>query len=268
MSRPTPQPELKVVSPAPPALPKRLDAHSPLYTQIKDILRTRILEGVYQPHQQMPSESDMTSTFSVSRITVRQALRDLESEGLIFRVHGKGTFVSRPRAFQDLGSLQGFGKAMRQKGYETHSKVLSVRTLRCPPQVQDKLGLPSNSKVTELRRLRFLNREPISVDVSYLPENIGNRLAKADLANRDVFEILENDFQITLGHAELQISSRIADETLAQQLRMSEGESVLFIERTIHTADGAPLEFELLYYRGESFQFRVRVDRATADPAG
>jgi GntR family transcriptional regulator len=253
--------ELTVVSGSSSALPARLETHSPLYTQIKDILKTRILEGVYQPNEQMPSESELMAAFDVSRITVRQALGELQSEGLIFRVHGKGTFVSRPRAFQDLGSLQGFGTAMRQMGYETHAKVLSTRTVKAPQHVQEKLHLAANSKVTELRRLRFLNREPISVDVSYLPAAIGTRLVKEDLANNDVFAILENKFQLTLGHADLQISSTLVEEHMARQLGVEEGSPVLFIERIIHTHDGNPLEYEQLYYRGDAFQFRVRVDR-------
>ena len=75
----------------------------PLYTQIKEILRNRILDGTYKAHEQMPSESDLTRSFSVSRITIRQALGDLQKEGLIFKIHGKGTYVSQPKAFQNLG---------------------------------------------------------------------------------------------------------------------------------------------------------------------
>lgn len=233
----------------------------PLYTQIKEILRARILDGSYQPHQQMPSESEMMATFEVSRITVRQALNDLQNEGLIFRIHGKGTFVSKPKAFQDLGRLQGFGEAMRQMGYETFARVLSVKTVTPSAQVAEKLQLPKRAKVTELQRVRFLNREPISLDVTYVPTALGQRLAKEDLAARDVFVILENDYGIALGHAELQIGSTLADESLAAQLKVEEGSPVLFIERTTHTADGAPIDYEHLYYRGDAFQYKVRVDR-------
>ncbi|WOB08464.1 GntR family transcriptional regulator [Piscinibacter gummiphilus] len=233
----------------------------PLYTQIKEILRARILDGSYQPHQQMPSESEMMATFNVSRITVRQALNDLQNEGLIFRLHGKGTFVSKPKAFQDLGRLQGFGEAMRQMGYETFARVLSVKTVTPSAQVAEKLQLPKRAKVTELQRVRFLNREPISLDVTYVPTSIGQRLAKEDLAARDVFVILENDYGLSLGHAELQIGSTLADEPLATQLKVEEGSPVLFIERTTHTADGAPIDYEHLYYRGDAFQYKVRVDR-------
>lgn len=245
-------PPLALVQPASPV---------PLYAQIKDILRGRILDGSYQPHQQMPSESEMMATFNVSRITVRQALNDLQNEGLIFRIHGKGTFVSKPKAFQDLGRLQGFGEAMRQMGYETFARVLSIRSVVPTAQVADKLQLPKRARVTELQRVRFLNREPISLDVTYVPLAIGNRLASENLAARDVFVILENDYGLALGHAELQIGSTLADENLALQLKVEEGSPVLFIERTTHTADGTPIDYEHLYYRGDAFQYKVRVDR-------
>jgi GntR family transcriptional regulator len=254
-------PALSIVPDTDITAPVRLDSHSPLYLQITDILRARILDGSYQPNHQMMSESEMMATFGVSRITVRQALNNLQSEGLIFRIPGKGSFVSRPRAFQNLGSLQGFGTAMREMGYETHSQVLSARAMKPPQQVLERLQLAKGDKVMELRRLRFLNREPISVDVSYLPQAIGARVAKADLANRDIFAILENDLQIALGHADLQINSTLADDALAAQLRVTEGSPVLFIERVIHTPDGSPLEYEELYYRGDAFRFKVRVDR-------
>lgn len=241
-------------------------AHSPapLYAQIKQLLRERILDGSYQPHQQMPSEAEMMASFGVSRITVRQALADLQNEGLIFRLHGKGTFVSKPKAFQDLGRLQGFGEAMRERGYESFNRLLSLHSVVPPAAVAERLRLPRRGKACELRRLRFLNREPISLDVSYLPLSIGQRLAKKDLATRDIFNILENDFGLALGHAELQIGSALADETLAPLLRVQEGAPVLFIERTTHLADGTPIDHELLYYRGDAFQYKVRVDRVGA----
>lgn len=240
-------------------LPIHLGGPTPLYMQIADILRGRIFQHAYRPNEQMPSESELMSAFDVSRITVRQALGNLQSEGLIFRIHGKGTFVSRPRAFQDLGSLQGFGTAMREKGYETHSKVLSVRTITPPKHVRERIE--SGPRVTELRRLRFLNRAPISLDVSYLPSEIGLRVARADLANRDVFAVLENDCQIALGHADLRMSSMLATDELREVLGLDEGAPILFIERVIHTRAGEPLEYEELYYRGDAFQFKVRVER-------
>src|SRR5690606_19540059 len=152
-----------------------------------DLLRGHILDGRYPPHHKLPSENDMIRAFGVSRITVRQALNDLEKEGLIFRMHGKGTFVAKPSTFQDLGRLQGFGEAMQQMGYETFSRLVSIRELAASPQVRERLRLDKGARVTELQRVRFLNREPISLDVTYVPAAVGERLAREDLATRDVF---------------------------------------------------------------------------------
>lgn len=252
--------ELYTARPSPSAQ-KSMSAQ-PLYVQIRELLRGRILDGSYATHQQLPSEADMTAAFNVSRITVRQALGDLENEGLIFRLHGKGTFVSKPKAYQDLGRLQGFGEAMRQMGYETYSRVISLRSVTPSAAVREHLGLGKRTGATELRRVRFLNREPISLDVSYLPLAIGHKLAKEDLAARDVFVILENDYGMRLGHADLQIGATLADENLATHLAVQEGSPVLCIERITHSADGTPIDYEHLFYRGDAFQYRVRVDRA------
>lgn len=233
----------------------------PLYTQIKEILRTRILDGTYQAHQQMPSESELTRSFDVSRITVRQALGDLQKEGLIFKIHGKGTYVSQPKAFQNLGKLQGFGEAMASMGYETLSQVVSFKIVPADKIVAKKLGLDETEMVSEIRRVRYLNRAPISLDVSYLPRTVGERLIKEDLAHRDIFLILENDYGYSLGQAELQIEAMLADESLGRLIHLQEGSPVLRIERLTFTTDNQPLDFEYLYYRGDAFQYRLRIER-------
>jgi GntR family transcriptional regulator len=241
------------------------DSPLPFYAQIKEILRARILDGTYKPHQQMPSESEMMQAFKVSRITVRQALGDLQKEGLIFKIHGKGSFVSKSKAFQDLDRLQGFGEAMSRFGHETFNQLLSVKDVAANQAVSEKLRLEPRTIVTEIKRVRHLDREPISVDVTYVPRQIGERLRAEDLAGRDIFAILENDYRIELGNADLQIGSMPADSTLARLLRVDEGAPILRIERLTFTADHAPLDFEYLYYRGDAFQYRLRIERRT-DP--
>lgn len=241
------------------------DQHSnlvqlPLHAQIREALRHRVLDGTYPPHSQMPSESQMMASFGVSRITIRQALGDLQKEGLIFKVAGKGSFVSKPKAFQNLSRLQGFGEAMGASGYETYSQVLSLKTLPASQLVANRLKLRVNEPVFEIQRLRHLNREPISVDVSYFPSSLGERLAKEDLATRDIFLILENDLGYALTHADVQIEAISANEALSRQLRTPEDSPLLRIERLTY-AGKQPIDFEFLYYRGDAFQYRLRIDR-------
>jgi len=240
-----------------------LDARAPmtLYARIKEELRSAILDGSYKPFDQLPSESELTTRFAVSRITVRQALNDLQKEGLIFKVHGKGSFVSKPKTDQDLTRLQGFAEALSGEGHEINNRVLSLRNVRAGRQVAQKLRMGVGDEVTEIRRLRFLDREPISVDISYAPPELGARLAKADLPSRDIFIIFENDFGIPLGNAELLIEATSADEELAGHLRVREGAPLLRIERLTSSAGREPLFFEYLFYRGDAFRYRLTIDR-------
>jgi GntR family transcriptional regulator len=232
----------------------------PMHSQIREIVRRRILDGTYAPHSQMPSEAQMMEAFKVSRITIRQALGDLQKEGLIFKVAGKGSFVAKPKAFQNLSKLQGFGEAMSPAGYETFNQVLSTRRTSAGELVAKRLQLQPGAPVYEIKRLRYLNREPISVDVSYFDVALGERLAQEDLATRDIFLILENDYGLHLTHADVQIEAISADESLSRHLRTAEASPLLRIERLTH-ADERPVDFEFLYYRGDAFQYRLRIDR-------
>jgi GntR family transcriptional regulator len=233
----------------------------PLYTQVKENLRERILDGSYPAHAKLPAESALSAIFSVSRITVRQALSDLHKEGVIFKIPGKGTFVAKPKAFQQLTQLEGFGEAMSRMGYAIYNQVTSHKSIAAPAYIAQQLKLPSGTEVGEIKRVRHLNGEPVSLEVSYLARDISERLQREDLAGRDIFLILENDLGIALGHADLQLDAMLADDTLARALRVEHGSAVLRIERLTHRADGAPLDFEYLYFRGDAFQYRLQLAR-------
>ncbi|WP_144114145.1 GntR family transcriptional regulator [Paraburkholderia sp. BCC1886] len=239
----------------------------PLYAQITETLRTRILDGTYAPHSQMPSEYELCAMFDVSRITVRQALGDLQKEGLLFKLHGKGTFVSKPKAFQNVSSLQGFAEAMSSMGYEIVNRLRSFKFVEAERQVAARLNVEEGTTVTEIHRVRLLNREPVSLELTWLPESVGRRLANADLATRDIFLILENDCGIALGHADVAIDAILADHDIADALRVEEGSPIMRIDRLTHDADGAPLDYEHLYVRGDALQYRLRIDREKSESA-
>jgi GntR family transcriptional regulator len=240
----------------------------PMYAQIKNELRARILDGRYTPHERLPSENELIALFGVSRITVRQALGDLQREGLLFKIHGKGSYVSKPKTFQELGQLEGFAEAMNKRGLETFNRVVALSDVAADSNVAAHLQVPLNTQVTEIRRVRYLDREPISLDVSYFAQAIGKRLRQADLSNRDIFALLENELGIALGRAELQIGAMLADQTLAGLLQIAEGAPILRIERLTYSAAGKPIDFEYLYYRADAFQYRMRVDRNTSNFSG
>lgn len=232
----------------------------PLYLQIKDALKQRILDGDYVAHERLPSESELMKMFGVSRITVRQSLRDLHSDGLVFSVQGKGTFVSKPKAVQDVQRLQGFGEAMTPKGYETSTRVLSQEYSRPSQQVAEAFNISRSHRVYEVRRIRYLNREPISIDHSFFPAEIGAKLEHHDLA-QDIFPMLENQFSESLGYADLMIGAIAADDEQARALNIETASPCLQISRVVYTQSGKPIDFEYLTYRGDAFQYQLKVDR-------
>lgn len=237
---------------------------TPLYGQIKNQLRARILEGAYTPGSQMPSESELCAMFSASRITVRQALGDLQKEGLIFKIHGKGSFVSKPKAFQNVTTLQGFAESMTALGHEVINQLKGLRFVPANAQVAARLQVAEGTVVTEIRRVRLLNREPVSLELTWVSEALGRKLAQADLVTRDIFLILENDCGMPLGHADIAIDATMADEDIAEALAVEEGLPVLRIERLTHDEQGRPVDYEFLYFRGDAFQYRLRAERQTS----
>lgn len=242
-------------------------SHQPLYLQIKEALKKQILAGDYAPYQRMPSESELMSTFGVSRITVRQALRDLHSEGLIFSTQGKGTFASKPKAMQDIQHLQGFDEAMKPKGYETSARLVSIREVLPSKDVQEKLQIASKEKAVEVVRIRYLNREPVSVDRSYFTLTIGQALFSKDLSH-DIFPMLENQLGIVLGRAEISLEARPADAEVAALLEIEPGNPIMWVERLTRDSSDQPIDYEYLAFRGDSYKYRFHIERNQPNRGG
>lgn len=235
----------------------------PLYEHIRETLRQQIAQGAYQHYDRIPSEKELMAQFRVSRITVRQALSDLSREGVIFKVPGKGSYVSKPKPTQELSFLKGFGQAMAKQGYRTSNRVVGLATVQGEEDICRRLGLLPGSMVTEIRRVRYVDEQPISYDITHIRQDLGERLAQEDLAGRDLFSILEKDYGLALGHGEQSIQALIADETLARLLDIAPGGAVLHIERVAYQADGSPLEYDEVFYRGDAFRYRLTINRST-----
>jgi GntR family transcriptional regulator len=235
-------------------------SHEPLYLQIKWALKKKILAGEYAPYERLPSESELMSTFGVSRITVRQALKDLNSEGLVFTSQGKGTFASKPKATQDVQQLQGFDEAMSPKGYKTSARLVSIRERVADREVQKKLQLSEKDKVIEVVRIRYLNHEAVSLDRSFLPLDIGQGLFGEDLT-RDIFPIIERQQNLKLGEAEISLEARPADEEVAHQLGLELGSPLMWVERLTRDQNGRPIDYEYLAIRGDSYKYSFKIER-------
>ena len=233
----------------------------PLYARLRDELRAGILDGRLKPHDKLPSEAEMTAAHGVSRITVRQALGDLQKEGLIVRLQGKGAFVSHPRASPHLDRLEGLGEALAHEGQSVHSKRLAMKSQKAGAELARLLDLPAGATVWHMQTLRYLEREPLSVNSSYFPRALGERLARIDLSGRDLVEVLERDLRLAMGEAQLEISACAMPAREARWLKVAEGGPALRVQRLVHAADGRPLHTETALYRADAFSYKLTLRR-------
>lgn len=232
-----------------------------LHARIRESLRSQILSGHYGQHDKLPSEKQLMESFGVSRITVRHALGALEQEGMVFRIAGKGCYVAKSKPAQTLTRLQGFAEAMHSQGYAACNRVLNLQTLPASETVAQAFGVSVGTPMVELRRLRYLDNLPVSLDISYFPQKLGLRLAREDLASRDVFHILENDYGLPLGHADLSIEATLASTEEASLLDVAPAAPLLALQRMTRGADGAGLELDFIRYRADRFRYQLRVER-------
>jgi len=233
----------------------------PLYHQLREILRSEILEGRFKPGERLPTEFELIARYQVSRTTVRQTIGELQKEGLVTVHRGKGTFVRDGKIEPELSALTGFVEDMLALGIEASARVLSIEEIRPDKLVAGQLGLNPGDRVIKIVRIRLANQEPVSYDVSFLPYEIGAKLAQEDLVVYPIFTLLEDKYGVPLGEADYRIEASLADRRIAEALGIRKGVAMLCIERTTYSASGVAVDFEQLFYRGDRIRYAMRLKR-------
>jgi GntR family transcriptional regulator len=238
----------------------RSAAHPSTYMRIHDELLDEIRCGTYRPYDRLPSETELTRRFDVSRVTVRLALEVLRREGVVESRQGKGSFVCMPRVVHESPTLLGFHETMAGRGYATGSLVLSVRERAARDEIARALEVRRKASVLEVRRLRSVTGKPVSLEVSYFPIEIGAKLVAEDLSG-DIFPLLERRCGVQLGRADVRIEAIPCDADTAAGLGLEPRAPVLHVQRLTLSTRGRPVDYEHLYCRGDAWQYRVQLDR-------
>ena len=165
----------------------RNDARVSLYLQLYDILKGKILSGEYKADEKIPPDRELCETYNVSRITVLKAIDNLVQEQLLYRVQGKGTFVTSSKLRRNLPKLYSFSEDMRELGLVPGSQVLEQHVEEADEKIRTVLQLPKeNIRVTKLVRVRLANDEPILLETTYIPLFLCPDLLKNDFEKLDV----------------------------------------------------------------------------------
>ncbi|MDL5054618.1 GntR family transcriptional regulator [Oscillatoria laete-virens NRMC-F 0139] len=238
---------------------KTLDTSSPvpLYYQLQEHIRTLIEERQLDEGTLLPTESEISDLFNVSRATVREALRGLAERGLIEKRQGVGSFVASTKIDEILPGLASFSTEMRARGFDVRSEVLERTRLAPPMRVLNALQLPGNSEVVKVRRLRFVNNNPFVISTSYLLPEIS---LDEDFSG-SLYEILESRYGHRITAGRTSIEAGLADDYEADLLDMNIGSAVLRITWLALADRSTPVEYSETTYRGDRYRYVVYLHR-------
>lgn len=236
---------------------------TPYYQQLKHHLRSQIETGDLRAHQQVPSERELCEQFKLSRTTIRQALSEAEREGLIYKVHGKGTFVAARKIDQGLSTISSFEDTIIALGLRPRITVLAVDRLQPDLEINTILNLEMISELTKISLLGYADEEPVVLYETYLAPHIGGPVAE------EAINWVEKGLSFStyqLYHERLgihpQVTNQIievvaADGKTAELLKVKKGTPMFLTTSIVYAENGQPVEYKKAKYRGDKFKFNI-----------
>ncbi|HEY2493174.1 MAG TPA: GntR family transcriptional regulator [Paenibacillus sp.] len=211
------------------------------YKEIADCLEREIQDGKFDKLKKLPTEEELTKQFEVSRNTIRKAINQLVNRGYIYQVQGSGMFL-REKSVTDyinLGSLRGLTKDLNSKIIET--KILDLHVLEADEVKAEQMRCEVGTKLYYIKRLRMVDKEPFSIEISYFKKNIVPYLNE-DIASSSIYNYLIDDLKLSIGFADKVINCENIDEESAGLLHVSPLDPALVIENTVCLTNGIIFE--------------------------
>lgn len=226
----------------------------PMYIKIHNQLRRDIENHVYQVGDRIPAERQLAEQFKVSRMTLRQAIKTLEEEGILERRLGSGTYVASQKVQEKMSGIMSFTEITRANGQTPSSKLVSYKITQPSLSEKERLALEGSDKVLRMERIRYADQVPICHEIVTVPEDLIAPFAKDDVSSH-LYQTLEKKGGYQIGDATEYISAAVANEQDARLLNCRRGEALITRRQVTKLADGRPFEYTRASYVGERFEF-------------
>jgi GntR family transcriptional regulator len=231
----------------------------PLHAQVEELMRKMAEMKPYKEGKLLPNEVELAKQLGISRNTLRQATSKLVYEGVLIRKKGVGTKFSDTHVDSRARNWSSFTQEMKAKGITVKNFEIKATWVFPDKEVARFLGIPGEKKVLQMERLRGTSKGPFVYFISWFHPRIG--LTGNEDFSRPLYEILEKEHATVVKVSKEEISACAADRELARKLGMDPGKPILKRKRLVYDPGDRPVEFNVGYYRGDSFTYTIESER-------
>jgi GntR family transcriptional regulator len=232
------------------------DSGLPYYLQIYNELRRKIISQIYLPGQPIPSENELVGEFGVTRATVRNAVKKLQDEGLVFTKKGKGSYVNAPKIEQSLFKFYSFGR--NYSDFNISSALIEVKDI-LDADVQRMLNISAKDYIKQIIRIRKLDNIPVILEISYIPADLAPDIESFNLENLSIYDLLEQHYGYHISKAKEYLDPSIADSHSSKLLEIEKGKPVFVTERITYDTFEKPIEYRKSIIRSDKFRFSTEL---------
>nr|WP_263327682.1 GntR family transcriptional regulator [Neobacillus sp. Marseille-Q6967] len=227
----------------------------PFYKQLRNKILDDIESGKLKHGDKLPSERELAEQYKISRMTARHTLTVLEREGVVERRVGAGTFVTNNKITMDFVTFNSFTKNMLNKGLTPSTQILSITEIEATPKLIQKLHLSQGEIVIALKRLRFVNETPISIEESFISKKLCPELPNLIKDNDSLYAILENEYGIFLVKCKEYMQVTFSDDSESKLLRIRSESPCIYQEAVAFDKDNKEIELSTSLTRSDIVKF-------------
>lgn len=225
------------------------------YQKIESYIVENIQSNHYKPNDILPTEAELSELFNCSRVTVRQALNNLAYKGIIYRIQGKGSFVSKENTLKRSPLLKSFSEDMRDMGKKPWSIVETFYITKVGEHIGRIMGLKPTEKIYYIERLRFADNDPILFEKTYMEVAKHPEMSVKILEGSKYEYAREHGMDISISYQN--ITPVFAPEEIAEKMKISSKTPILKLSNITYLTSGELFDYNELYMNTELYQLNI-----------
>lgn len=234
--------------------------NKPMYRQIADALREKITASELKPGDALPTESSLQETFSVSRVTVRQALKLLTEEQIIESIQGSGSYVKEERVNYDIYQLTGFYEKLADRNVDTHSDVKTFEVIKADVKLAETLNIRPDDKVWHVKRVRFIKQKPVNLEETWMPLAMFADLTWEVMENSK-YHYIEQVKKMVIDRSEQELVPIMPSQEAIDALALDPAKPILEKVSRGFLKDGRVFEYSRNVFNSDDYKFTLVAKR-------